>query len=301
MPIVRSDIPKLLEAGLRTVFFEAFEAAPGDWDKIATVVPSDKDAEKYAWLGSVPKIREFKDERIPAGLLEHDYSIRNKTWEASISVDRAALEDDQYGHIRLRVQSLAEESKRHQDEMVFGLIKDGFASLCYDGQYFFDTDHAEGDSGTQSNKGTDALSAAALQAAITAMMKYKDDKGKPMGIVPDTLVVPPDLKWTAMELLESAYNVKTADANVGMRINPLHGSLGLIVSPYLTDTNDWFLLCTKRIVKPVIFQSRIPVEFASLEGNSENGFMRDQYVYGVRARYNVGFGLWQYAYGSQVG
>jgi phage major head subunit gpT-like protein len=44
----------------------------------------------------------------------------------------------------------------------------------------------------------------------------------------------------------------------------------------------------------------VPVEFAALEGTSENGFMRDQYVYGVRARYNVGFGLWQTAYGSQV-
>jgi len=300
MAIVKSDIPKLLEAGLRAVFFEAYEAAPGDWERIATVVPSEHDTEKYAWLGSVPKMREFKDERVPAGLLPHDYSIKNRTWEASIAVERAALEDDQYGQIKLRVQELAQEAKRHQDELVFSLLKDGFTSLCYDGQYFFDTDHAEGDSGTQSNRGTSALSASSLQAAFTAMMKFKDDKGKPMGIIPDALVVPPDLKWTAMELLESVYAPDTAAGKTEMRKNVLSGALDMIVSPYLSDSNDWLLLCTKRVVKPIIFQSRVPVEFAALEANSENGFMRDEYVYGVRARYNVGYGLWQLAYGNQA-
>ncbi len=300
MAIVKSDIPRLLEAGLRTVFFEAYEAAPSDWQRIATVVPSEHDTEKYAWLGSTPRVREFKDERVPAGLLEHDFSIRNKTWEASIGVDRSALEDDEYGQIKLRVQELAQEVKRHQDELVFSLLKDGFTSLCHDGQYFFDTDHAEGDSGTQGNKGTAALSATALQTAFTSMMKIKDDKGKPMAIVPDTLVVPPDLKWTATELLESVYAPEVVSGKTDTRRNVLSGVVELIVNPYLTDTNDWFLLSTRRIVKPMIFQSRIPVEFAALEANSEGGFMRDQYVYGARARYNVGYGLWQLAYGSQV-
>lgn len=152
MPIVKSDIPKLLEAGLRAVFFDAYEAYSGDWERIATVVPSENDTEKYAWLGATPRMREFKDERIPASLLEHDYSIKNKTWEASIAVDRAALEDDQYGQIRLRIQGLADEARRHQEEMVFSLLKDGFNTLCYDGQYFFDTDHSVGESGTQANK-----------------------------------------------------------------------------------------------------------------------------------------------------
>jgi phage major head subunit gpT-like protein len=293
MPIVRSDIPNLLEAGLRAVFFDAYEAVAGDWARISTVVPSEHDSEKYAWLGAVPKMREFKDERVPAGMLEHSYSIVNKTWESSIAVDRAALEDDQYGQIKLRVQSLADEARRHQDELVFGLVRDGFASLCYDGQYFFDTDHSEGDSGTQSNKGTTALSATSLQSAITAMCKFKDDKGKAMGVVPDTLVVPPDLKWTAMELLDSWYAPDTASGKTDTRRNVLRNMLDLVVSPYLTDTSDWFLLCTGRIIKPVIFQSRVPVEFSALEGNSENGFMRDQFIYGVRARYNVGYGLWQ--------
>lgn len=300
MPVVKSDIPRLLEAGLKAIFFDAYEASPGDWERVATTVPSEHDTEKYAWLGSVPRMREFKDERVPAGLLEHDYSIRNRTWESSISVDRAALEDDQYGQVKIRVQSLAEESRRHQDELVFGLLKDGFSTICHDSQYFFDTDHAEGESGAQSNKGADALSSASLQDAVTKMSKFKDDRGKSLGMAPDTLVVPPDLKWTAMELTDSVFAVDAVSGKTDTRKNVLAGSMGVIVSPYLTDTSDWFLLCTRRAVRPIIFQLRIPIEFAALEGSSENGFMRDQFIYGVRARYNTGFGLWQTAFGSQV-
>ncbi|MCL5105531.1 MAG: Mu-like prophage major head subunit gpT family protein [Armatimonadetes bacterium] len=299
MPLTKSDVPTLLEDGLKTVFFEALDATIGDYERVATIVPSESDEEDYPWLGAVPTVREFKDERMPLGLLEHNYTIRNKTWESSIAVERAAIEDDKFGQIKLRVQSLAREAKRHVDELVFTLLKNGFAATCYDGQYFFDTDHAEGDSGTQSNKGTSALDAAALQAAITAMMKYKDDRGRLLGVTPDLLVVPPDLQWTAMELLESTY-WPGSQSNHKMANNVLKGKLDLLVSPYLTDTSDWFVLSTKGVVKPVILQSRTPVEFAALEADSESGFLRDQYIYGVRARYNAGYGLWQMAYGSQV-
>jgi phage major head subunit gpT-like protein len=139
MTLVKSDTPRLLEAGLKTVFFEAYDAFVGDWERVATIVPSEQDTETYAWLGSVPRMREFKDERLPAGLLEHEYTIKNKTWEASIAVERAAIEDDLYGQIKLRVQGLAREAKRHVDELIFTLLAGGFTSTCYDGQYFFDT------------------------------------------------------------------------------------------------------------------------------------------------------------------
>lgn len=300
MPLTRSDVPNLLEDGLKAVFFEALDATIGDYERIATIVPSESDEENYPWLGAVPAVREFVDERMPLGLLEHNYTIRNKTWESSVAIERAAIEDDKYGQIRLRIQSLAREARRHMDELVFTLLKNGFSSTCYDGQYFFDTDHASGESGTQSNKGTSALEASSLQAAITAMMKFKDDRGRALGVTPDLLVVPPDLQWAAMELLESTYWPEEGSSTAKLSSNVLKGKLDLLVSPYLTDPNDWFVLCTRGVVKPVILQSRTPVEFAALEADSESGFMRDQYVYGVRARYNAGYGLWHMAYGSQV-
>lgn len=298
MPITRSDIPNLMDAGIRTLFFQALDAAaPGDWERIASVVPSESDAETYAWLGQAPSMREWTAERRPKGLSEFSYSITNKLWESSISVDRTAIEDEKYGQIRIRVQDLAGRARRHANNLVFQLLAAGFSGDCYDGQDFFDDQHSEGSSGTQSNLGTTALSATSLQAAITAMMGFKDDRGEVIGVTPNLLVVPPSLQWTARELLES---VNRPDTTLGAA-NVLKGMLDLIVAPWLgADTNNWFVLDTTHAVKPIIFQQRTPIEFGALENESENGFMRDQYVYGVRARYNVGYGLWQYAYGAAV-
>ena len=156
MTLVKSDIPELLTAGLKTAFFETFGQTPAQWDKIATVIPSDKDTEQYAWLGALPGMREFVDERQPGDLKPYAYAIKNKTWESTLSVDRAALEDDQYGQIALRVRQMATVAKSHVDIIVFGLLSGGFAASGYDGVPFFGT-HVQG--APQSNKGVDGLSA----------------------------------------------------------------------------------------------------------------------------------------------
>jgi len=155
---------------------------------------------------------------------------------------------------------------------------------------------------TKTEKVEEKIDFTAELAERDRMSKYKGDSGKSLGIIPDTLVIPPDLKWTAGELLTSDYNVdESAAAAVNMKKNILRGEgLQLMTSPYLTDTDNWYLLCTRRAVRPIIMQDRVPTEFTGLEGNSDNGFMRDQWVYGVRARYNVGYGLWQCAYGASV-
>jgi len=304
MPITRSDIPQSLLPGMRSEFFAAYNApetnpAPFSIDsveRIATVIPSNKDIETYSWLGSAPGMREFIDERLLKGVSEQHYHITNKLWEASIGVDRTALEDDQYGQIRARIQELAFVARQHRIQLAIEALHGGTAALCYDGQYFFDSDHSTGASGTQSNLGTAALDEASLKAGITAMEIVLDDQARPMNLVPDCLVVAPVLKWDAMELLKSTYSPQTATNKTETRGNMLAGMLDLLVSPFITDTDSWYLLCTRRPLKPIIFQERTPIEFEALEGNSENGFMRDQYAYGVRERSNVGYGLWQMAY-----
>jgi phage major head subunit gpT-like protein len=63
----------------------------------------------------------------------------------------------------------------------------------------------------------------------------------------------------------------------------------------------WFLLDTSRPMRPLIFQKRIDYELQSLvTSDSEHVFKRDEYLYGVRARVNAGFGLWQLAYASKL-
>jgi phage major head subunit gpT-like protein len=62
----------------------------------------------------------------------------------------------------------------------------------------------------------------------------------------------------------------------------------------------WFLLDTSRPIKPLLFQERIPYKFQMLTAeNDEHVFKNDEYLYGIRARANAGFGLWQLAFASK--
>lgn len=64
--------------------------------------------------------------------------------------------------------------------------------------------------------------------------------------------------------------------------------------------NPWFLLDLSRPIKPIILQKRKNPEFVAQDKpDDENVFMRKKFRYGVDDRKNVGYGLWQIAYGSK--
>ncbi|WP_420132614.1 Mu-like prophage major head subunit gpT family protein [Rhodopseudomonas sp.] len=64
--------------------------------------------------------------------------------------------------------------------------------------------------------------------------------------------------------------------------------------------SPWFLLCTKRTLKPIILQKRKDFEFVSMDKlDDENVFRNKEFVYGADARGNTGFGFWQFAWGSK--
>ena len=304
---------QLLLAGMRTNFMQAYEIAVKEHEQISTTIGSGKSSETYPWLGGVPKMREWNDERIPQGMLEHNFTIVNRDWEASIAVDRNAIEDEQYGQIDIRIKELATEAARFFDELAFTLIGQGTGTAgtsntiyegvniaCYDSKAFFATDHVEGESGTQSNRGSTAIGSAGLTAAITSMRKFKNDKGKPSGVRPNLLVVPPDLEWTAKELLNSAFYPEEGTTTNKMATNVLKGALDLLINDYLTDTDNWFIFDTKRVVKPTILQMRQQPRFSSLTQGTESSFMRKKLYFGVDGRGEILWGDWRTGFASIV-
>ena len=64
----------------------------------------------------------------------------------------------------------------------------------------------------------------------------------------------------------------------------------------------WFLLDTKRSLKPLIYQRRKPYDFvAKFDPRlSDHVFFNKEFVYGVDGRLNAGFGFWQLAAGSMA-
>ena len=74
--------------------------------------------QKYGWLGTVPPMREFVDERRPSGLASYAVSIEDKTFESTIAVERKAVEDDQLDLIKLRIRDLAYRVAAHRQQIV---------------------------------------------------------------------------------------------------------------------------------------------------------------------------------------
>ncbi|MCB9849134.1 MAG: Mu-like prophage major head subunit gpT family protein [Phycisphaerales bacterium] len=291
----------LLTKGLRSEFFNRFEAAPAHYRQLATRVVSTTHTEIYRWLGSVPQMREWADGRLARGLRSESYSLENLKYEATLEVDRDEISDDQTGQIRVRVGELADRAATHKDYLIAQLLANGDQAgyLSYDGVPFFSASHVSGASGTQSNVLSSSASVpsnpssdefrSSLVAAVSRLLAQKDDQGEPMALTADGLycVVPPNLYFPALESVNGTL--------AGGGTNVLDGAARVVAFPWLTSTDTWYLLKTNAVVRPFIFQDREPIEFTALADDSEDAFKREKYLFGVRARYRMAYGYWQYA------
>ncbi len=236
-------------------------------------------------------MREWIGDREVQNLTASDYTIKNKDFELTVGVDRNAIEDDKLGIYNVRIEMLAQSAATHPDELIFKLLADGFTAKCFDGQPFFSAAHKIGEK-TVSNMSHAKLSMDAYIAARTAIMSLTNSKGRALNLVPDKLIVPPALEKEARDIL-------VADFVNGTK-NTMQGTAKPVVVPQLAGhDSSWFLLCTNRPVKPLIYQQRKKAKFVSkTQETDENVFMKKQFLYGADSRGNVGFGFWQMAFGS---
>lgn len=214
-----------LRRGFHSLYEGAASAATPNWSRVAMEIPSTTSENIYGWMGQTTRFRKWLGDRVIQNIKANDYTIKNESFENTVGVPREAIEDDSYGLYSPLFQMLGHDAAMHPDELVFPLLKNGFSQTCYDGQYFFDTDHP-----------------------------VLDANGTPQSV-----------------------------SNTG-------GGAGA----------EWFLLDVSRPVKPIIFQKRKPYNFVAKDKETDdNVFDRREYVYGVDARVNAGYALWQLAYGSK--
>lgn len=283
--------------GFKTAFNQAFEGANSDYQNIAMTVPSMTSQEVYPWLGQTTNFREWVGDRVYQALKQYDFTVKNRSYENTIAVNRDHLEDDQYGIYTPLFQQMGVDSRQHPDTLLWPLLKDGFNQLCYDGQNFFDTDHpvmdADGNETSVSNSGggsgapwflidntravkpmiwqtrkpynfvamdqeTDeavfsrkeyrygvdtrvaaafglwqlaygskqTLDATSFNAAYAAMSEMKGDNGRPLGVRPKLLIVPPSLRATALEVVKAERNAAGA-TNINRDV------VDVLVTPWL--------------------------------------------------------------------
>jgi len=284
-----------LRKGLNAAFVKAFNNSedPSDVMPFIMETTSNSDKENYGWLGQSPSMSEWVDERKLKSLEEFDYEIVNRDYEATLSISRNEIADDQLGNVKVRIDDLARKARIHPRKLFIEALKAGTTQLCYDGQPMFSASHTEGKSGTQSNLLTGTGTTLAqletdIETAEAEMLSYKDDTGEPWneGDVKLGIVCHPKMK--------AKFNKLNTLEQINNSSNSMKGRISQITySSRLDDETDWYLGDVSDGMKPFIKQKRQDPKFEAMEGQSDNGFMRKKYSYGVDYRVGFGYGLWQ--------
>jgi phage major head subunit gpT-like protein len=296
--LVNASAINAVFTGLKTIFNNALKAQPGNWKATAMEIPSTGASEDYAWLSRFPAWRKWIGEKYVKLLEAGKYTAINEDWETTIAVDRNDVEDDRLGIYNIQAQSAGDSAGELNDIIVDALKNGAFTNPCIDGQYFYDTDH-EVNGASVSNKltavlssATPAAAAASYGAARQAILKFTDDEGMPLRLVPDTLEVPPALEAIANKLM-------TADKLDDNSPNPYKGTAKVLLNPALTSDTVWFLHVTTKVVKPFIVQMRKRPTFVSQTSpDNDDVFMKKEFKFGAEARATGVYGFWQLSVGS---
>ncbi len=141
--IVTAASVAALQVGFKKSFQDAFKATrpESDYTKVATTITSNSGSETYGWLGKFPKMREWVGPRVIKNMEGHGYTIVNKDFEGTVGVGRNDIEDDNLGHYTPLMQEMGVSAAQQPDDLTFNLLGKGHETSCFDGQYFFDTDH----------------------------------------------------------------------------------------------------------------------------------------------------------------
>jgi phage major head subunit gpT-like protein len=294
-------------------FYARLEQGAAGWaNNLSFPVSSTQETEDYKWLGMSPAFREWVGGRQAKGLRDNAYSIRNKPWESTLEISVDDLRRDKTGQIMVRVREQADRANAHWARLLSTLMIAGEAAVCYDGQYFFDTDHSEGDSGSQSNDiGVDISALAVTNHGITTapsvgelsesimlgvqqILGLKDDQGEPMNEnAKEFMVMVPVPFWKPAQAAVSAPNIDRGDTNVIVSMDGF--KIGVQVNPRLTWTDRFAVYRADGNVKPFIRQEELPVQVDAIAEGSELEFKERKHHYGLYASGNVGYGYWQHA------
>ncbi len=277
---------------------------------------SDQFQENYSFLGDIPTFRPFIGQRQRQELNDYNLLVKNEHYETTLSVSKHEWQFDKTGQVENRINALPSAVETFYQKQLSDLIIAGESTTCYTGQFFFDTDHVVGDSGTFSNDiivtlanlpidaanrgtttapGAETIAHAILQA-IQTMYGFKSDKGTPINQSAKafTVMVPIGFMGAAgLAIGEMGFAYG--------RPNPLRGIDGLainvVVNPFLTWTTKLAVFRSDGIggSAALIAQRMGPIDTTVQAENSHIEHAEKRWEFGIDMLTGVGYGLPQHA------
>lgn len=270
------------------------------YDKIFHVIQSNKAFEEDTGFTGIGLLEETNE----LGALP--YEDADPSWTTTYvhrefrkgrMVSKKLVQDEKWHLIQALPKTLSQAKWRTYETAAADIFNYGFVAGggglatfdAADGQALFSTAHTNKKGTiTQSNKITTALSQSALETVITTMSTRKDSKGQLITFNPDTLIVPPALRYKARVILESDGSI----GNNNNDINTMKGALNLIVWPFLTSTTAWFVMDSS--AHQLNFFKRTDEDVEGPVYDFDNGAAK----WKIETRFSVGWSSWQGIFGS---
>jgi hypothetical protein len=300
----------LLAPGLYEVMFNEIDAQQPQWMPVIgsrTSVRAYEEDLKMAGLGSMVSKPEGTNVSFDDPLIGDPKRYTHESFGLGFRITREMWDDDLYDIMQDMSAELGRAAAYKIEVDAWGLLNNAFSSSFtgFDGLALAHTAHTRLDGGaTVANRpSTDVdFSFTAYQAALDHFYTLKDDRGKPIMLMPKLLVIDPTFQWAAKEVLGSEYRPYTANNE----INALKGEIGengFLKSRYLTDADSWFLMAGPRTPKggrrsghDLKFWWRVKPETSDADD-----FLSGDALFKIYARYSTGFGEWRGVYGSSGG
>ena len=304
MAMTRSDFKKQLQDGLNAVFGLEYKQLMDVWRQYMNVETETRKAyvEDVMMAGLGAAAVKGEGAGVSYDSTAETYVARYvfETIALAFAITEEAEEDGLYGSIGKKLaKALARSYKHTIATRVANVLNNGFtggATQGGDGVALFSASHPLKSGGNGSNLLTNAadLSETSLEDLSTQISNTTDDRGLPVDLEIQSLVIPTALRFTAHRLLFSNLRVDTPnnDTNAAKDLNIVRK--GIVMDKRLTDTDAWFV--TTDCPDGLKFIERVAPK-TKLEGDFDSGNMR----YRIRGRSAQGWSNWRGAYGTAGG
>ena len=274
---------KLLEPGLRKIFFETYKEKAEQYSKVFNILSSTKAIETDARMGGFSLWNEkgTLDSTEYENLTKLDTTTyKHTTYSKGFQVEKELVDDEQYSQINKASKALARVARATIETKTASVLNNAFTvNGGFDGVPLISASHVRSDGGTTSNAiGALALSEANLEVAMKLASEQVDERGIKIQMMPDILIVPRALEYTAEKIIKTV-NMPGGNNN---DINPMQGKFRIVVMDYLTDNDAWFLVDST--MNPLNFFWREKLSF-----KNETDFDTDVAKFKGRMRFTYGF------------
>lgn len=161
-------------------------------------------------------------------------------------VTMEAFEDDQYDVVaERRARGLAFSMRQTKEVIGANVYSRAFnaAFVGGDGVSMINSAHPNVAGGTWSNTPTvnANLSEASLEQACVDIQRFTDDRGKKIAVMPQSIIICPELEFEAQRILKSQYRVGTPNNDISALVSMSKFPGGVKVNHYITTTTAWYV------------------------------------------------------------